>query len=63
MTRAETAVALFSNGNNCAQAVFAAFKDLTNIDRESSFKIAYALGGAWDAPTAYAALFQGRCLS
>ena len=62
MTRSETAVAFFSGGNNCAQAVFAAFKDLTHINRETSFKIAYALGGGMGRTNSVCGAFSGALL-
>lgn len=36
---------LFRGGCNCSQAVVAAFEDVTGFDRETSLKIAAALGG------------------
>ena len=62
MTRTEEANALFSNGNNCAQAVFAVFRDKTNIDRESSFRIAYALGGGMGRTNSVCGAFSGALL-
>lgn len=43
--RGEKARALFDEGYNCAQAVFAAFEDVTGFDRETSVRLASALGG------------------
>ena len=39
------AVALFRQGYNCAQAVFAAFCDVTGMDRETALKLASSFGG------------------
>ena len=36
---------LFRSGCNCSQAVVAAFEDVTGFDRETSLKVASALGG------------------
>ncbi len=41
----EKARALFSAGANCAQAVFAAFSDVTGIDEETSLRLASPFGG------------------
>lgn len=36
---------LFAGGCNCSQAVVAAFEDVTGFDRETSLRVASALGG------------------
>ena len=41
----EKAKALFTEGYNCAQAVFAAFSDVTGIESETSFKLSSGFGG------------------
>lgn len=41
----EIATELFLSGCNCAQAVFAAFEDVTGFDRDTSLRLASALGG------------------
>ncbi len=41
----KTAEELFRSGCNCSQAVVAAFEDVTGFDRETSVKVASALGG------------------
>lgn len=41
----EKAKALFVGGYNCAQAVFAAFSDVTGIDLETSVKLSSGFGG------------------
>lgn len=41
----EKAKALFTSGYNCAQAVFAAFSDVTGIDFEASVKLSSGFGG------------------
>ena len=41
----EKAVALFKQGYNCAQAVFAAYADIFGMDEETSLKLAMPFGG------------------
>lgn len=41
----EKAKALFTSGYNCAQAVVAAFSDVTGIDFEASVKLSSGFGG------------------
>lgn len=41
----EKARALFAEGANCAQAVFAAFSDVTGIDEETARRLASPFGG------------------
>ena len=41
----EKAKALFTEGYNCAQAVFGAFDDITGIDFETSVKLSSGFGG------------------
>ncbi len=42
---AEKACRLFMEGRNCAQAVFAAFSDITGIDEELSLRLSSSFGG------------------
>lgn len=42
---AEKAKELFEQGYNCAQAVFAAFSDVTGLDMETSLKLSSSFGG------------------
>jgi len=42
---AERAARLFSEGMNCAQAVFVAFSDVTGLDEELSARLASSFGG------------------
>ncbi len=44
-TRGDIAAELFMSGCNCAQAVLAAFDDVTGMDRETSLRVASTLGG------------------
>ena len=41
----EKAKDLFTEGYNCAQAVFGAFSDVTGIDFETSLKLSSGFGG------------------
>ena len=43
----EKAVALFKEGYNCAQAVFAAFSDVTGLDEKTSVRLASSFGGGF----------------
>ena len=45
MNRAEKAAALFADGCNCAQAVFAAFADEFGLDEALAKRLACGLGG------------------
>ncbi len=45
MTHAEKAVSIFKEGYNCAQSVFAAFSDVTNIDYKTALRLSQGLGG------------------
>lgn len=45
MTHAEKAQALFLQGYNCAQAVFAAFCDLTGLEEKQALRLASGFGG------------------
>ena len=41
----EAAQALFNEGYNCAQAVFAAFSDVTGLDKQTSIMLSSGFGG------------------
>lgn len=45
MTYAETARDIFMDGYGCAQAVFAAFSDLTGTEKQQALRLAMGLGG------------------
>lgn len=45
MNHADKAYELFMEGYNCAQAVFSAFCDVTNIDFETSLVLSSSFGG------------------
>lgn len=42
---AEKACQLFAEGRNCAQAVFAAFSDVTGLDEELALRLSSSFGG------------------
>lgn len=44
-SRTEQAVALFLEGFNCSQSVFAAYADLFDMDRETALKVSASFGG------------------
>ncbi len=44
-TRTDTALELFNDGYNCAQAVFSAFADKYGIDKETALKLSSSFGG------------------
>ena len=44
-TRVDTALELFAEGYNCAQAVFAAFSDKYGIDKDTAMKLSSSFGG------------------
>jgi len=45
VSHAERASELFVSGYNCAQAVFAAFSDITGMDEKEALKLASSFGG------------------
>ena len=44
-SRTEQAVALFLEGFNCSQSVFAAYADLFGMDRETALRVSASFGG------------------
>lgn len=44
-SRTEQAVALFLEGFNCSQSVFAAYADLFGMDKETALRVAASFGG------------------
>lgn len=44
-SRTERAVALFKEGYNCSQSVFAAYADLLGMDKETALKVSASFGG------------------
>lgn len=45
MNHAEKACQLFAEGRNCSQAVFTAFCDVTDIDKELALRLSSSFGG------------------
>ncbi|WP_303837107.1 C-GCAxxG-C-C family protein [Ruminococcus flavefaciens] len=45
MDHADKACELFAGGLNCAQSVFAAFSDVTGMDRELALRLSSSFGG------------------
>lgn len=45
MSKVDKALEFFTAGNSCSQAVFAAFSEDYEVDRETAFKIASGFGG------------------
>lgn len=45
MNREESAVGIFSEGLNCAQAVLEVFADKTGLERDQAFRVASCFGG------------------
>ncbi len=45
MNKIDTATATFNNGFNCSQAVFTAFSDQMNIDKNIALKVSNGFGG------------------
>ena len=45
MDHADKACELFAGGLNCAQSVFAAFSDVTDMDRELALRLSSSFGG------------------
>ena len=45
MTHAEKAANLFTEGYNCAQAVFGAFTDVTGLDEKTAMTLSSSFGG------------------
>lgn len=45
MNHAEKAAELFASGYNCAQSVFAAFCDVTGIEKETALMLSSSFGG------------------
>ncbi len=45
ISRVDDAVAMFEEGYNCAQAVFATYADLFGMDKETALKVSCSMGG------------------
>lgn len=62
MTRTEKAIALFLEGANCAQAVFAAFADLVGVDERSALRISSSFGGGVGRQREVCGAISGMCM-
>ena len=61
MTRTEKAIALFLEGANCAQAVFAAFADLVGMDERAALRISSSFGGGVGRQREVCGAISGMC--
>ena len=62
MTYKEKAIALFFEGANCAQAVFAAFAPLTGFEEKAALRIAAPFGGGFGRMREVCGAFSGMML-
>ena len=62
MTRSERAIALFLEGANCAQAVFAAFADLFGMDEKLALRISSSFGGGIGRQREVCGAVSGMCM-
>ena len=62
MQRTERAIALFLEGANCAQAVFAAFADLIGMDERTALRLSSSLGGGVGRPREVCGAVSGICM-
>ena len=62
MTRREKAMALFKEGYNCAQAVYAAFADILNIEEKDAARLASPFGGGFGRQREVCGAVSGMCL-
>lgn len=62
MTRTEKAIALFLEGANCAQAVFAAFADLVGMDERAALRISSSFGGGVGRQREVCGAISGMCM-
>ncbi|MDD6213975.1 MAG: C-GCAxxG-C-C family protein [Firmicutes bacterium] len=58
----EKASALFKSGYNCAQAVFLAFAEKMNIDRETAIKLSSSFGGGIGRMREVCGAVSGMCM-
>ena len=63
MTRSERAIALFLDGCNCAQAVFAAFADLFGMDEKLALRISSSFGGGIGRQREVCGAVSGMCMA
>lgn len=60
--KSEAAVAMFKEGYNCAQAVFAVFAEDYGIDKETAWKISSSFGGGIGRMREVCGAFSGMCM-
>ncbi len=63
MTRSERAIALFLEGANCAQAVFAAFADLFGMDEKLALRLSSSFGGGIGRQREVCGAVSGMCMA
>lgn len=61
-THSEKAVALFKQGYNCAQAVFAAFCDVTGLAEQTALKVSASFGGGVAHMREVCGAVSGMCM-
>ena len=62
MQRTERAIALFLEGANCAQAVFAAFADLIGMDERTALRLSSSFGGGVGRQREVCGAVSGMCM-
>lgn len=63
MTKKETAMALFKQGYNCAQAVLLAFAQELNLDEQTAVKMAAPFGGGMGRMREVCGAFSGLLMA
>lgn len=61
-THSEKAVSLFKQGYNCAQAVFAAFSDVTGLPEQTALKVSASFGGGVAHMREVCGAVSGMCM-
>jgi len=62
MKHSESAVKLFKSGYNCSQSVFAAFSDITGLEKEYALKISSGFGGGMGRMREVCGTVSGMCM-
>lgn len=63
MEHREKAEALFLEGYNCAQAVFAAFCDVTGMEEQAALRLSSSFGGGFGRMREVCGAFSGLCMA
>lgn len=63
MEHREKAVQLFLEGYNCAQAVFAAFSDVTDMDEKTALRLSSSFGGGVGRMREVCGAVSGMCMA